>query len=152
MQLVEAHGGIVEVRNGLMEGFCREIGQLPLKMAESQAGIVEILGALRLLQTDSRRNKLIHPPIFTLCILMVSLALIGQHQMHRRSGVFAVPGNISGGSSNVLHQLLRLCKNLLIDLLQNIICFSVAANQICLIDMALTVALTGFGAALDLEF
>ena len=68
--------GIVEVVDGLVQGFSRKIRKLLLEGAEGNGALVEVLGALRGLEAQAVLHKVVHPPVAVFAHMYPALAFV----------------------------------------------------------------------------
>ena len=83
LEVNEAFGCVVEVRDCLMQSMGRVVGKLMLEIAKCNGALVKILSRLHLLQTDSVLYKFIDTPAATISSLIIGLFLFGRHHMER---------------------------------------------------------------------
>lgn len=115
----------MEVRNRLMQGICRVVGKLVLKITKSYGALVKILGGLHLLQADGVLYKIIDAPAAAIGGPVIRLSSFGQHNMERGAcrviptlfGLFAQKIRYA---ANVFHQTVRVLECISIDLLQDV--------------------------------
>ena len=125
LKVSEALWCIMEVRNRLMQGICRVVGKLVLKITKSYGALVKILGGLHLLQADGVLYKIIDAPAAAIGGPVIRLSSFGQHNMERGAcrviptlfGLFAQKIRYA---ANVFHQTVRVLECISIDLLQDV--------------------------------
>lgn len=83
LEISEALGRVVEVRDCLMQGMSRIVGKLMLEVAKCNGALVKILGGLHLLQADSILHKVIDTPAAAIGSLVIRPSLFGRHHMER---------------------------------------------------------------------
>lgn len=108
-----------------MQGICRVVGKLVLKITKSYGALVKILGGLHLLQADGVLYKIIDAPAAAIGGPVIRLSSFGQHNMERGAcrviptlfGLFAQKIRYA---ANVFHQTVRVLECISIDLLQDV--------------------------------
>ena len=125
LEIGEALGRVVEVRDRLMQGVGRVVGQLMLEVTKRNGALVKILGGLHLLQADGVLHKVIDTPAATISSLIIGLFLFGRHHMERstRWVVPALPGLFAQEirhAADIFHQTSRVFECICIDFLQDV--------------------------------
>ena len=131
---------VVKVGDGLMQGFGREIPQLPLKTAEGDGALVKIRRGLGFLQAEAVLNKIVDPPEFALLVPIPAAALPGGHQVEAGPGIRVSGGKIRGHGLHVFHEPRDIGKGGPAQALENV-ALPIGGHQIGAVDVPLTVAL-----------
>ena len=124
LELAQPVLGVVEVHNGLVEGFSGVVLQHALEVAEGTGGGLKQLrrGGLEAVGAFNERH---HPPDLAGLIGVVVLAVPGLHQTQGLPQGIAASGNdlaaqVGGDAHKVLHQRFRIAENIGVDPLENI--------------------------------
>lgn len=125
LEISEALGRVVEVRDCLMQGMSRIVGKLMLEVAKCNGALVKILGGLHLLQADSILHKVIDTPAAAIGSLVIRPSLFGRHHMER--GTRRVSPALLGffaqkirHTADVFHKTCRVFECIGIDFLQDV--------------------------------
>ncbi len=143
--------GIVEVGDGLMERLGGEIRQHPLKAAEGEGALIEVLRALGDLQADAVLHIVVDAPGFARLIPDPVPAVPGRDQVKGLPWIAAAGGQEAGHRGHVAHQGGDVVERGAAEALQDIAPAAVGGHEIGLVDVSLAEALTGQRAALNGE-
>ena len=125
LEVNEALGCVVEVRDCLVQSMGRVVGKLMLEVAKCNGALVKILSRLHLLQADSILHKVIDTPAATISSLIIGLFLFGRHHMERSTrrvspALLSLFAQKICNTADVFHQTGRVFECIGIDFLQNI--------------------------------
>ena len=122
--------GVVEVLDGLMQGFCGEAGQLLLEGAECDGALIEILGSLGGLQADGTLNEVINTPVGILLHMQVGFAVHSGDQGQGTVGIVDLGVQVTGNSGDVFLQTFNIGECAVADLLQNVAAAGLGDHQV----------------------
>ena len=134
--------GVVEIRDRLMELFCREFRQKLLERAEADGTLVKILVRFRLLEADRVLHKVIHAPVALLRV-QIACAVRRFDQCQDAARVVCFCAQEFRDGRDVLHQTGHVAERVMIDLLQNIAAAAGRHGQIRRVDMPAAIRLAG---------
>ena len=137
-----AVGGVVEILNGLVEGFRREGAQLLLEGAEGDGALVEILRALRCLKADAVFHEIVDPPVAVLPLVVPALPCFGGNQVQGAVGIVGLLAQVGGDGGDVLLQPCHIREGPVADLLEDVPPPGLGDHQIGFVDVSAAVALT----------
>ena len=125
LEVNEALGCVVEVRDCLVQSMGRVVGKLMLEVAKCNGALVKILSRLHLLQADSILHKVIDTPAATISSLIIGLFLFGRHHMERSTrrvspALLSLFAQKICNTADVFHQTGRVFECIGIDFLQDI--------------------------------
>ena len=124
LQLGQTVLGVVEARNGLIEGIRGVVLKHPLKAAENPGGGGKQLRSLRGLEADGSLNEGVDTPGAALAVGIEALTVPGGNHSHGfPAGVTAGSGNglgqIGSDTGDVAHNLVRMMESGGADTLEN---------------------------------
>ena len=132
--------GVVKVGDGLMEGLGGEIRQHPLKAAEGDGALVQVLGALGDLQADAVLHIVVDTPGLARFVPDPVFAVPGGDQVQGLPRIGAAGGQKAGHRGHVAHQGGNVVERGAAEALQDIAPAAVRGHEIGQVDMSLAVA------------
>ena len=122
-QILKTGDRVVEIRNRLMQAAARIIREHLLEGAEGFRRIMENNRVCDVLAGIGIGNKIINTPAMTLCILIIGRAVyraVDRERFPLRISArrLDLPAQIGGHAEDILHELIRIVKDMSIDLLQ----------------------------------
>ena len=139
---------VVEIRDGLVELFRREIRQKLLECAEADGALIEIRVAFRLLEADAVLHKAEHAPV-AVVRLQIAFSVLRPDERQDAARVGRLPAQMLRHKLDVLHQAGDVTERMMIDLLQNVAPASGRRHQIGTVDVA--AAIRGAGRRLRVQ-
>ena len=118
-----AHGGVVEVGDGFVQAGEGEIRHHVLELGESSGGFVHHIRIADVVVADHPVDEVVHPPPFAVERPHAVAPFFRSHQSerpHARKG-FGLCAQVGERSLDVVHHLLRLAENGMIDALQRVL-------------------------------
>ena len=112
----------MKIRDRFMKALARIIRQHPLEGAEGLCRVVENNRIRDALAGVSAGNEIINAPTMALPILIIRLAVRRMVNGERfpcrvAAGLLYLPAQIGGDAHNILHEFIRIAKNMGVDLL-----------------------------------
>ena len=144
----ESRLSIMKPFDRLIERLSRIIRQHTLEIPERQRALIEMLRLLHHIIAGSIRDELIGTPVITVRITVIRFVIVGRDHIQRLPlRISAVLDDLfpqkCSDTHHILHQLLRLPKDVLIHLLQDDLDASHAGDlecqKICVIDMSISI-------------
>ena len=149
-ELAQAVDGVVEMRDGLIQGGRREIRQRLLELAEGHRGLVKVVSVARHIQADAAGDEVVGAPELALVIDAVFSAVLGPAEADAlQTNLLAV--DEPGDRVDILDQLLRVAEGDAVDPLQGVGLPVVADDAEGAVDMAVAERLTGDGRSVQAE-
>ena len=122
-------GGVVEIRDGLIQVRCREVGQLPLERAEGLSCPPQDL-RVRAAAVCNGRDIVGEPPEAVLLVVDEGLPVVGVVEVQRHAGLLLRP-DVLRNEVRVAHQLLRLAEGVGIHPLHDVVLGRAVRLAVC---------------------
>ena len=143
-------GGVVEIRDRLVELFCRELRQQLLERAEADGTLVKIRIRLRLLEADGPLHEVVNAPVVLLRV-QIACAVLRFYKCQNAARVVRFCAQELRNGCDVLHQTGHIAEGMVVDLLQDIAAAAGRHGQIRRVDMPAAIRLTGDGLRVQTE-
>ncbi len=137
-------GGVVEVRDGLVEGFGGEVCEVLHEAAKGERTLIEVLIRLGELKAQGLRDKDVDAPV-AIGVLEVVVAVLGLDEGEDAAGIVLLGPLMSGDAADVFHEFGHVLEHGVVDFLKDVPGAFFGDGQVRDIDMPGTVGFAGNG-------